>query len=100
MGAKSRLLFLLVASLIGIGFALIPASKAETSHQIESIEHFDAEIDNNIEISVENKIDKEIPYSLTIDVFSEDLQQEIELLLLLREITMIMITRVVYCITH
>jgi len=79
MGAKSRLLFLLVASLIGIGFALIPASKAETSHQIESIEHFDAEINNNIEISVENKIDKEIPYSLTIDVFSEDLQQEIDL---------------------
>ena len=42
MGAKSRLLFLLVASLIGIGFAFIPASKAEISHQIESVEHFDA----------------------------------------------------------
>ena len=79
MGAKSRLLFLLVASLIGIGFALIPASKAETSHQIESVEHFDAKKVNNIEISVENKIDKEIPYSLSIDVFSEDLQQEIDL---------------------
>ncbi len=70
MGAKSRLLFLLVASLIGVGFALIPASEAETNHQIESFEHFDAKIENNIEISVENKVDKEIPYSLTIDVFS------------------------------
>ena len=79
MGAKSRLLFLLVASLIGIGFALIPASEAETSHQIKSFEHFDAKMENNIEISVENKIDKEIPYSLSIDVFSEDLQQEIDL---------------------
>ena len=79
MGAKSRLLFLLVASLIGLGFALIPASEAETNHQIESFEHFDAKIVNNIEISVENTIDKEIPYSLTIDVFSEDLQQEIDL---------------------
>ena len=79
MGAKSRLLFLLVASLIGVGFALIPASEAETNHQIESFEHFDAKIENNIEISVENKVDKEIPYSLTIDVFSEALQQEIDL---------------------
>ena len=79
MGAKSRLLFLLVASLIGLGFALIPASEAETSHQIESFEHFDAKKVNNIEISVENTKDKEIPYSLTIDVFSEDLQQKIDL---------------------
>ena len=78
MGAKSRLLFLLVASLIGIGFALIPASEAETDHQIQSFEHFDAKIENNIEISIENKLDKEIPYSLTIDVFSEALQQEID----------------------
>ena len=79
MGAKSQLLFLLVASLIGLGFALIPASEAETSHQIESFEHFDAKKVNNIEISVENTKDKEIPYSLTIDVFSEDLQQKIDL---------------------
>ena len=79
MGAKSRLLFLLVASLIWFGFALIPASAAETNHQIQSFEHFDAKIENNIEISVENKLDKEIPYSLTIDVFSEALQQEIDL---------------------
>ena len=79
MGAKSRLLFLLVASLIGIGFALIPATEAETNHKIESFEHFDAKVENNIEISVENKIDKEIPYSLTVTIFSEDLQQEIDL---------------------
>ena len=79
MGARSRLLFLLVASLIGIGFALIPATEAETNHKIESFEHFDAKVENNIEISVENKIDKEIPYSLTVTIFSEDLQQEIDL---------------------
>ena len=79
MGAKSRLFLLLVASLIGFGFALIPATEAETNHKIESFAHFDANIENNIEISVENKVDKEIPYSLTIDVFSEDLQQDIYL---------------------
>ena len=79
MGARSRLLFLLVASFIGIGFALIPATEAEINHKIESFEHFDAKVENNIEISVENKIDKEIPYSLTVTIFSEDLQQEIDL---------------------
>ena len=79
MGAKSRLLFLLVASLIGIGFALIPATDAETPHRIENIAHKDAKNENTISIFVNNEIDKEIPYSLTLDVFSEDLQENIDL---------------------
>ena len=79
MGAKSRLLFLLVASLIGIGFALIPATEAETPHRIEKIAHQDAKIENIISIFVNNEIDKEIPYSLTLDIFSEDLQENIDL---------------------
>ena len=79
MGAKSRLLFLLVASLIGIGFALIPATDAETPHRIEEIAHQDAKIENIISIIVNNEIEKEIPYSLTIDIFSEDLQENIGL---------------------
>ena len=79
MGAKSRLLFLLVASLIGIGFALIPTTEAETPHRIEEIAHQDAKIENTISIIVNNGIEKEIPYSLTIDIFSEDLQENIGL---------------------
>ena len=79
MGAKSRLLFLLVASLIGIGFALIPATEAETPHRIENIAHQDAKNENIISIFVNNEIDKEIPYSLTLDIFSEDLQENIDL---------------------
>ena len=79
MSAKSRLLLLLVASLIGMGFALVPATEAETSYQVESILHQNAKIENNIEISVQNDLNKELPCSLTIDVFSEDLQEEIEI---------------------
>ncbi len=79
MGAKSRLLFLLVASLIGVGFALIPATGAETPHNIEEIIHHDAKIENKVTISVNNEIDEEIPYSLTLDIFSEDLQENIDL---------------------
>ena len=79
MGAKSQLLFLLVASLIGIGFALMPATNAEENYQINEITHNDAKVENNIAISVQNILDKEIPYSLSINIFSEDLQEEIEL---------------------
>ena len=79
MGAKSRLLFLLVASLIGIGFALMPATTAEENYQINEITHNDAKVENSITISVQNDLDKEILYSLSINVFSEDLQEEIEL---------------------
>ena len=79
MGAKSRLLFLLVASLIGLGFALIPATEAETPHNIEEIIHRDAKVENEVTISIINEIDKEIPYSLTLDIFSEDLQEYIDL---------------------
>ena len=79
MSAKSRLLLLLVASLIGIGFALVPATEAEASHQIELISHQNAKIENNIEISIQNDLDKEIPCSLAINVFSEDLQEQIDL---------------------
>jgi hypothetical protein len=57
----------------------MPATEAETSHQVESILHQNAKIENNIEISIENDLDKELPCSLAIDVFSEDLQEQIEM---------------------
>lgn len=79
MGAKSQLLLLLVASLIGIGFAFIPATEAETSHQVDSILHQNAKIENHIEISIQNNLNEELPCSLAIDVFSEDLQEQIEM---------------------
>ena len=79
MGAKSQLLLLLVASLVGIGFAFIPATEAETSHQVDSILHQNANIENHIEISIQNDLNEELPCSLAIDVFSEDLQEQIEM---------------------
>ena len=79
MGAKSQLLLLLVAFLICIGFALMPATVAETSHQVESILHQNAKIENHIEISIQNDLNEELPCSLAIDVFSEDLQEQIEM---------------------
>ena len=79
MGAKSQLLLLLVASLIGLGFAFIPATEAETSHQVDLILHQNAKIENHIEISIQNDLNKELPCSLAIDVFSEDLQEQIEM---------------------
>ena len=51
-GCKITTIVSLGCVMIGLGFALIPASEAETSHQIESFEHFDAKMENNIEISV------------------------------------------------
>ena len=79
MGAKSRILLLLVASLIGVGFAFIPATEAETSHQVDSILHQNAKIENHINISIQNDLNEELPCSLAIDVFSEDLQEQIEM---------------------
>jgi len=77
MSAKSRLFLLLVVSLIGTLFALIPATEAESSFEIETITHQYSEIENHINISVNNSAEKEITYSLSIDIFNEELQNNL-----------------------
>ena len=77
MGARTKLLFLLVASFLGIVLALIPATEAEI--HINQIEHLNTQTDNSLNITIINNLDDEIPYSLIINIFSEDLQENINL---------------------
>ena len=79
MIARSGLLIQLVVSLLVLGLALITINNAEGELEIVSIEHYNSKIDNQINISVENEFEKEIPYSLRIDIFSDDLQNNISL---------------------
>ena len=77
MGARTTLLFLLVASFLGIALALIPATNAEI--QINEIEHVNTGTLNSLNITITNDFDEETPYSLVINIFSEDLQENINL---------------------
>ena len=77
MGARTKLLFLLVASFLGIVFALIPATEAEI--QISQVEHLHTQTENSLNITINNNLNEEIPYSLIINIFSEDLQDNINL---------------------
>lgn len=77
MGAKSYLFIILVA--LTVGFALIPTAQAENGIEITSIQHDIARIENSIDLEITNKADEEVSYSLLISVFSEDLQETIEL---------------------
>ena len=77
MGAKTKLLFLLVASFLGIGFALIPATEAEI--QINELEHQNTEIINSLNMTISNDFNEEIPHSLLVNIFSQDLQEYINL---------------------
>ena len=77
MGAKSYLFIILVA--LTVGFALIPTAQAENGIEITSIQHDIARIENSIDLEITNEADEEVSYSLLISVFSEDLQETIEL---------------------
>ena len=77
MGARTKLLFLLVASFLGIAFALIPVTEAEI--HISEIEHLNTGTLNSLNITVTNNLEEETPYSLIMNIFSEDLQENINL---------------------
>ena len=77
MGAKTKLLFLLVASFLGVGFALIPTTEAEI--QINELEHQNTRIINSLNITISNDFNEEIPHSLVVSIFSQDLQEDINL---------------------
>ena len=77
MGVKSYLFIILVA--LTVGFALIPTAQAENGIEVTSIQHDIARIENSIDLEITNEADEEVSYSLLISVFSEDLQETIEL---------------------
>ena len=77
MGAKSYLFIILVA--LAVGFALIPTAQAENSIEITSMQHNNARIENSIDLDITNEAGEEVSYSLLINIFSEDLQETIEL---------------------
>ena len=79
MSARSSLFLLLVVSLIGIIFALIPATEAQTSFNIEQISQQITDTESEITINVNNSYDNEVTYSLSIDIFSKDLQDSISI---------------------
>ena len=79
MSARSSLFLLLVVSLIGIIFALIPATEAQTSFNIEQISQQITGTESEITINVNNSYDNEVTYSLSIDIFSKDLQDSISI---------------------
>ena len=77
MGARLYYFLILVASILGL--VLIPTGESESGIEIISIAHDNAKIANNMEIVVTNNAEQEIPYSLLITIFSEHMQQPIDL---------------------
>lgn len=77
MGTKPYYFLILVA--LTIGFVLIPTGGAESEIEIITISHDNAGIENQIDVVVTNNAGQEIPYSLSITIFSEDLQEAIDL---------------------
>ena len=77
MGTKPYYFLILVASILGL--VLIPTGESESGIEIISIAHDNAKIANNMEIVVTNNAEQEIPYSLLITIFSEHMQQPIDL---------------------
>ena len=77
MGTRLYYFLILVASILGL--VLIPTGESESGIEIISIAHDNARTPNNMEIIVANNAEQEIPYSLLITIFSEHMQQPIDL---------------------
>ena len=79
MSAKRHLHLLLVASLIVMLFALVPANAEEVELYISEIEHLNSREINNIEVQVNNNEIEEINCNLILEIYSEDLTENIPL---------------------
>ena len=66
-------------NVLGIIFALIPATEAETTFEIDQISQQIADTESEITINVNNSHDNEVTYSLSMDIFSKDLQDSISI---------------------
>ena len=79
MSAKRHLHLLLVASLIVILFALVPAKAEEANLNIVGIEHLNSKEQNNLALQIENYDSSEINCNLMISIYSEDLTEDLPL---------------------
>ena len=79
MSARRHLHLLLVASLIVILFALVPAKAESAEVKIIEIEHFNAKEENQIEVSVVNNDQELINCNLVLTIYSIDLMENIAL---------------------
>ena len=77
MGARSFFFIILVA--LTVGLALIPTAKATDGVEITSLQHNSARLENGIDLEISNEADETVDYNLAISVFSEDLQETIQL---------------------
>ena len=79
MSAKRHLHLLLVASLIVILFALIPAKAEASNLNIVVIEHLNSKEQNNIEVHIENYESTQVNCNLMVSIYSEDLTENLPL---------------------
>ena len=79
MSAKRHLHLLLVASLIVILFALIPAKAEASNLNIDVIEHLNSKEQNNIEVHIENYESTQVNCNLMVSIYSEDLTENLPL---------------------
>ena len=79
MSARRHLHLLLVASLIVILFALVPAKAESAEVKIIEIEHFSAKEENQIEVNVVNNDQQIINCNLGLTIYSIDLMENIPL---------------------
>ena len=79
MSARRHLHLLLVASLIVILFALVPAKAESAEVKIIEIEHFNAKEENQIEVNVVNNNQEIINCNLVLTIYSIDLTENIPL---------------------
>ena len=79
MSARRHLHLLLVASLIVILFALVPAKAESAEVKIIEIEHFNAKEENQIEVNVVNNDQDIINCNLVLTIYSIDLMENIPL---------------------
>ncbi|MEC8073934.1 MAG: winged helix-turn-helix transcriptional regulator [Candidatus Thermoplasmatota archaeon] len=77
MSAKRHLHLLLVASLIVLLFALVPAKAESTEINIIEIEHFSTKEENQIEINIVNNNQETIDCNLVLAIYSKDLTENI-----------------------
>ena len=75
MSARRHLHLLLVASLIVLLFALVPAKAESTEINIIEIEHFSTKEENQIEINIVNNNQETIDCNLVLTIYSKDLTE-------------------------
>ena len=79
MSARRHLHLLLVASLIVLLFALVPAKAESAEVKIIEVEHFNTKEENQIEVNIVNNNQEIINCNLVLTIYSIDLTENIPL---------------------